>query len=237
MAKAGDLYCNWRALDDLENIPAKIAAIVFLRHRITCHASKRIFTSLSLLSVLFFFIFLFVLRAIFFPGEQIIFEFGIIQVSVESILSGLNFSLLVVVICGVVILFNVITPLKDLMFCIEKLGASAEVSYIFMAAMQQIADLKKSAVTIMESQSARGIETEGNVLVRSKAFLPVLGPVILSSIAATEERTITMETRAFYAPAKNTHIYWLAPMTNTEKTAAIFLVVAMITAIVLKVVL
>ncbi len=54
----------------------------------------------------------------------------------------------------------------------------------------------------MESQSARGIETEGNVLVRSKAFLPVLGPVILSSIAATEERTITMETRAFYAPAK-----------------------------------
>ncbi len=91
MAKAGDLYCNWRSFDDLGEYSCKDCCYrLFLRHRITCHASKG-FSQVFHCCQSYSFYLPFVLRAIFFPGEQIIFEFGIIQVSVESILSGFKF--------------------------------------------------------------------------------------------------------------------------------------------------
>lgn len=42
-----------------------------------------------------------------------------------------------------------------------------------------------------------------------KAFIPMLGPLVLSSIQQTEERVLALESRAFSAKGKKTSVYVL----------------------------
>jgi energy-coupling factor transporter transmembrane protein EcfT len=96
--------------------------------------------------------------------------------------------------------------------------------------MQIIPEMSKQAATIMDAQKTRGVETEGNVLVRAKAFLPSLGPLVLSSLSSTEERAITLEARAFSAPVKKTHMFEL-PKTQRDKAiecGLIFLLILLV---------
>lgn len=63
--------------------------------------------------------------------------------------------------------------------------------------------------TITDAQKSRGIETEGSLWIRMKAFVPMMGPLVLSSIQQTEERVLALESRAFSAKGKKTSIYVL----------------------------
>jgi len=78
-------------------------------------------------------------------------------------------------------------------------------------------DLKKNMETIMESQKARGIETEGGIVIRVKAFFPILGPLILGAISGTEEKSIAMDARAFSAKCQHTFLRELKPVPVYEK--------------------
>ena len=66
-------------------------------------------------------------------------------------------------------------------------------------------------LTIPELQftETQGIETEGSLWIRMKAFVPMMGPLVLSSIQQTEERVLALESRAFSAKGKKTSIYVL----------------------------
>ena len=75
--------------------------------------------------------------------------------------------------------------MKDLMYAIEMLGVSHSASFVVLSAMQTITDLGKTANVIMDSQSARGIETSGGLKTRFKAFIPILGPLVLGAIGST----------------------------------------------------
>lgn len=67
--------------------------------------------------------------------------------------------------------------------------------------------MSKLSRTISGAQRARGIETEGSVLVRMKAFIPMMGPLVLTSIQQTDERVLTLEARGFSAPIRKTAYY------------------------------
>ena len=72
--------------------------------------------------------------------------------------------------------------------------------------------------TITDAQRSRGMETEGNLLVRIKAFLPLISPVVMSALTATRERAIALEVRGFGAKGTKT---WLHPH-QKAKTDRIF---------------
>jgi energy-coupling factor transporter transmembrane protein EcfT len=118
---------------------------------------------------------------------------------------------------GWLILFFTTTEMRDLMYTLEQLGMSHESSFIMLASMQNIIDLKKTSVTILESQKSRGIETDGNIFVRAKAFFPTLGPLLLGAITSTEEKAIAMDARAFSVKRKHTFLRELAPAGTWEK--------------------
>ena len=42
---------------------------------------------------------------------------------------------------------------------------------------------------------------------KSKGFVPTIIPLVLSSIAGTEERALTLEARGFSSGIKPTHLY------------------------------
>lgn len=118
---------------------------------------------------------------------------------------------------GAFLVYFMTTPMRDLMYTLEQKGVSHETSYIMLAAMQNIVDLRKAATTILDSQKSRGIETEGNVIVRAKAFFPTLGPLLLSAFTGSEEKLIAMDARAFSVKGTHTFLRELEPITSKEK--------------------
>jgi len=171
---------------------------------------------------------LFILRAMFFPGKQVLYTFWLFHITQEGINKGIWFSTLVVSICGAIVLFSTITRAKDFMYALEKLGAPHSISYIILASFQSIIDLGDRAKLIMDSQKARGIETEGTLLKRIKAFIPIMGPLVLGAITSTEEKAIAMEARAFSAPEKNTHLSELRKVPLWEKVLILLVNISLI---------
>ena len=53
------------------------------------------------------------------------------------------------------------------------------------------------AAAIADAQRARGLETEGHLLRRLQAVVPLVVPLILSSLVDVEERALAIEARAF----------------------------------------
>lgn len=139
----------------------------------------------------------------------------------ESFIKGWNTITFVLGFSGSLLLFFTTTPMRDLMYAFEQKGMSHENSFIMLASMQNIIDLKKASVVILESQKSRGIETEGNILVRAKAFFPTLGPLILAAIASTEQKAIAMDARAFSVQRKHTFLRELAPASPGERIMTI----------------
>jgi len=135
----------------------------------------------------------------------------------ESFIAGWNTITFILGFSGSLLLFFTTTPMRDIMYSLEQKGVSHETSYIMLASMQNIVDLKQASVTILDSQKSRGIETDGNVLVRARAFFPTLGPLLLGAIASTEEKLIAMDARAFSVKRKHTFLRELAPASSQEK--------------------
>lgn len=149
---------------------------------------------------------LFVLRALLIKGETVLLTLGPLAITAEGIEEGLRFSTVVMAITGGVTLFFALVPMRHLMLALENLGVSPRVSYVLLASFQAITDLAATARTVLDAQKARGIETEGNVVVRARAFFPVLAPVFLSAMSATEERAIALDARAFNSTGARTSL-------------------------------
>ena len=79
----------------------------------------------------------------------------------------------------------------------------------------------------MDAQRSRGIETEGSIANRMKAFLPVLGPLVVSSIANTEERALTLQARGFSVKTKKSSLKTLEK-SNRDKIINIFMSLIMV---------
>lgn len=159
---------------------------------------------------------LFVLRAAFLPGKTILFTLGPIAVSQEGVDQGLRFTLVVMALCGVVTLFFTLTPMKNLMLALEMRGMTPRATYVILASFQSIIDLGKNSKVVMDAQKSRGIETEGSLLRRIKAFVPILAPVFLAAMNETEERALALDARAFNSREPHSHLVTLRPIPKWE---------------------
>lgn len=149
---------------------------------------------------------IFIMRSIFYPNGTIAFNIGFISIKEEGLIQGTKMASKLLALSGSLMLFFKITDFRELMVSFEKLNFSPMFSYMFLATFQSISDLSDRSRTIMEAQKTRGIETEGSFFNRIKAFIPTFGPLILTSIADTEEKTIALESRAFSASIKKSSL-------------------------------
>lgn len=121
---------------------------------------------------------------------------------------------------GILAWFFGSTENKELIRACEKKGMGPKSSYVLLSTLQMVEVLQKSSKTIMSAQQARGVETEGNVLVRAKAFLPSMIPLVLGSVTNTEERVLTLESKGFSVKGVKTRIFDVHP-NGKEKLAMI----------------
>lgn len=209
--------------------------VIFLLGVALCAQCVKSYLKVYWKVLLMFGVFLFALKAAFAPGEQVIWQKWGIHITVESIQSALVLTSGVLAFCGAVIMFVQTTEWEDLTHALEKKGVSHTVSFVILSSFQTISDLGVNAKVIMDSQKARGIETEGNVIQRIKAYIPVMGPLVLNSISSVEERSIAMDARAFSAAGEHTSLVELAEVGMMEKIFTIIVDILFVVLVVWRV--
>ena len=190
---------------------------------------KRIFFSLFWLLIA-----IFIIQSIFLPSGEVLLKVGIISVYKEGLFKAIILTSRITAFVSILTLLILITPAKDFTIALEKKGLNPKAAFILLLSLQMIPEMKKQANIIMNSQKSRGVETEGNILVRAKALIPVFIPLVLSSIVNTEEKAITLEARGFSIGEKRTILDDIKE-TEYDKKVKIFLVVFLILCIIWRV--
>jgi len=101
-----------------------------------------------------------------------------------------------------VLLFT--TRPADLVEELVHAGLPPRTGYVLLSVLQIIPSMAARISVIQDAQRSRGMETEGSLWVRLRAFLPVLGPLVISSLVAMQERALALEVRGFGAPGPRT---------------------------------
>lgn len=103
-------------------------------------------------------------------------------------------------------MFVLTTKPSTLVDDLEQAGFSPRFGYMISSVFQIIPQMMGTMNTIMDAQRSRGMETEGSLLVRAKAFIPLISPVVSSSLINTRERAIALEVRGFDSKVKKTFL-------------------------------
>jgi energy-coupling factor transport system permease protein len=152
----------------------------------------------------------------FFPGgQQVLLRLGPITATAEGLGFALEILVRIMAISGAITLFYLTTRPQDLIVDLERRGVSARVAFVANASVQTVPAMVERAQQIAAAQRARGLDTEGSFLRRVRGIVPIVGPVILGSIAEVEERTLALEARGFTRPGRRTLLWW--PVDSTRQ--------------------
>ena len=158
------------------------------------------------------------------PGPAAFYLFGK-AVPMAALISCLDLIFMIEGFLGIFLVFFMTTEMRDFCYCLEQKGMSPSATFMVLSTFSGIASIKDKLNNVRESQRARGIETEGSFIVKVKSILPVLFPVIISSMTGIEDKTLAMDARAFAANGKHTALRRITPAKFVEKLVAVLAVV------------
>lgn len=92
----------------------------------------------------------------------------------------------------------------DLSVVMCKAGIPYNAVFTFIDSFQVITMLQKDMDQIKDAQRSRGLQMEGSLLTRFKAFLPIIVPVVANSIVKVQDQAIAMDTKGFNIKCKKT---------------------------------
>lgn len=177
----------------------------------------------------------FLVNVFFFPGaQQVLLRIGPITATAEGLGFALEILVRILAISGAVTLFYLTTPPADLTVDLERRGISPRVAFVTNASVQTVPAMVERAGQITAAQRARGLDTEGSLWRRIRGVVPIVGPVILGSIAEVEERTMALEARGFTRPGRRT-LLWSPPDSGLESLVRWALLAALLALIVIRV--
>jgi len=146
-----------------------------------------------------------VINAVLFPGaEERWLVLGPFALTREGLTFGLVSAGRLLVVFLASILFLVTTLADDLLETLISRGVSHRLAFVVLSAVQLVPRLQARAGAILDAQQARGLSVEGSPWRRVRALVPLVGPVVLGSLADVRERTFALEARGFGARADRT---------------------------------
>lgn len=125
-------------------------------------------------------------------------DFGFARLGLEGVLAALKTVGTVLVFLGGFFLMNRTATPSELVADLTERGLSPEAGYLVLASLNVVPQMRRRMATIQEAQTARGLELSGGVVSRLRAALPLLGPVVMSSLTDAQERSMTLETHGFH---------------------------------------
>ncbi|WP_313154611.1 energy-coupling factor transporter transmembrane component T, partial [Lacrimispora sp.] len=139
-------------------------------------------------------------------NQKVLFHLGPLAFYQEGLLYAARIGLNILNMLLAFATFVLTTKPADLVETMEQAGFSPRFGYMISSVFQIIPQMMGTMNTIMDAQRSRGMETEGSLLVRARAFIPLISPVVSSSLINTRERAIALEVRGFDSKNKKTFL-------------------------------
>lgn len=169
-------------------------------------------------------------------NATLLFAAGPLKFYQEGMLYALRISLNVLNMLLAFAVFVLTTRPVELVEDLERIGFSPKIGYVVSSVFQIVPQMSGTMNTIMDAQRSRGLETEGSLLTRAKSFLPLISPVVMSSLINTRERAIALEIRGFEAGQKKTYLRE-DKMKNSDRIWCVILLLLIIAAIAIRILL
>jgi len=156
--------------------------------------------------LLFIIVFTFLLNILFYDGDTILAEWGIIKISVEGIQKAVFIAIRLILLIMATSLLTLTTspmqltdgletllgPMKKIRFPVH------EMSMMMSIAMRFIPTLIDETDRIMKAQTARGAEFDsGNIFKKAKNMIPLLVPLFVGAFKRADELALAMESRCY----------------------------------------
>ncbi len=149
---------------------------------------------------------IFIVRSLFGQeGSEIMFSIGPVNVYREGFMIALRTGLNILSMLLAFAVLVLTTNPQDLSTEMERHGFSPRFSYVISSVFNIIPQMMGTMSTISDAQRSRGMETEGSLITRMKAFIPLITPVVTSSLITTRERAMALDARGFGAKIKRTY--------------------------------
>ncbi|WP_157800224.1 energy-coupling factor transporter transmembrane component T family protein [Sporolactobacillus pectinivorans] len=149
-----------------------------------------------------------IVQSAFMPGYHIIlFSIGPVHFYQEGLIYA---SSIIVRFLDILLAFSLVvltTRPSDMVETLQRKGLSHRIGYVINSIFQIIPQMTTTMKTISDAQRSRGLETEGNLFVRARALLPLIGPVMINALVSTRERAMALEARAFSATVERTYFH------------------------------
>jgi energy-coupling factor transport system permease protein len=146
------------------------------------------------------------IQSLFWGKGTPIFEFWVLSPKVE----GARYALIsvgrIILVMADFILFAMTTRPDSLMISLKQVGIPSSIAYIIVTTLQIIPSFQRKALTILDAQRSRGLETEGNIFTRARSLVPIILPLVLGSLMEVEERAIAIQARAFNSNRKESSL-------------------------------
>ena len=176
----------------------------------------------------------FIVNVFFFPGgENVLLRLGPITATAEGLSFALEIMARIMAISGAITLFYLTTRPSELVVDLERRGISPRAAFVANASVQTVPAMVERAAQITAAQRARGLDTEGSVWRRVRGIVPIVGPVMMGSIAEVEERTVALEARGFTRPGRRT-LLWAPRDRPAEAVARWAMLLALVALIVVR---
>lgn len=161
----------------------------------------------SMKPLLFIILFTAVINIFWITGDKPLLEFRIIKIYPEGIINAALIILRIMLLLAATSMFLTYTTtpialtdgLEQLLSPLKKLKVPVhEFSMMMTIALRFIPTLMEETEKIMNAQKARGADfTEGSLIKRAKALIPILIPLFISSFRRADELATAMECRCY----------------------------------------
>ncbi len=173
------------------------------------------FMTKGLKSILFIIIFTAIINLFLTPGEDVLWEFGVLHITIQGIYMAIRMCIrLVLLIVGSSLLTLTTTPiqltdgLEYLLHPLKKIGVPAhEIAMMMTIALRFIPTLLDETDKIIKAQQARGADFDtGNMMQKAKSMIPILVPLFISAFRRAEELAMAMEARCYHGDENRTRM-------------------------------
>jgi energy-coupling factor transport system permease protein len=146
------------------------------------------------------------IQGFFWPGGEPLVGLGPLSLKREGLVFAAASIGRILALVSSFLLFALTTRPDRLMSALAQRGLPGSLAYVIVATLQIVPRFQAKATSILNAQQARGLETQGSLLRRARAVLPLVVPLVLGSLVDVEERALAIESRAFNHPGPKTSL-------------------------------
>ncbi len=153
---------------------------------------------------------IFLIQSILWGNGEILFSIGPFTIWKDGLIFSIESVGNILIFTMSFLLLSLTTRPDSLMFALSQIGVPKSINFVVVTAIQIAPYLQARATKILDAQQSRGLQTEGNIFLRARALIPMILPLVLSSLVDVEERSIAIEARAFQSPTRKTSLYTIS---------------------------